>query len=119
MLNYFSGPPFTHQCTPEHMIYYGHSSCDTDLDRYLESLKSLWRRRSQSRETPVIINTMGWVKGQLRLLALTKYEDYKEYINCKPCLNMCLFGAVHRIWVPAASGHDPLLPVITCRPART
>ncbi|XP_051280550.1 polynucleotide 5'-hydroxyl-kinase NOL9 [Dicentrarchus labrax] len=57
------GPPFTHQCTPEHMIYYGQSSCEADLERYLESLKSLWRRRSQSRETPVIINTMGWVKG--------------------------------------------------------
>lgn len=57
------GPPFTHQSTPEHMIYYGQSSCDSDLDRYLESLKSLWRRRSQSRETPVIINTMGWIKG--------------------------------------------------------
>ncbi|TMS15784.1 Polynucleotide 5'-hydroxyl-kinase NOL9 [Larimichthys crocea] len=57
------GPPFTHQCTPEHMIYYGQSSCESDLDRYLESLKSLWRRRSQSREAPVIINTMGWVKG--------------------------------------------------------
>ncbi|XP_031146405.1 polynucleotide 5'-hydroxyl-kinase NOL9 [Sander lucioperca] len=57
------GPPFTHQCTPEHMIYYGHSSCEADLERYLESLKSLWRRRSPSRETPVIINTMGWVKG--------------------------------------------------------
>ncbi|XP_070766992.1 polynucleotide 5'-hydroxyl-kinase NOL9 [Enoplosus armatus] len=57
------GPPFTHQCTPEHMIYYGNSSCESDLDRYLESLKSLWRRRSQSRETTVIINTMGWVKG--------------------------------------------------------
>ncbi|XP_035500291.1 polynucleotide 5'-hydroxyl-kinase NOL9 [Scophthalmus maximus] len=57
------GPPFTHQCTPEHMIYYGQSSCESDLDRYLESLKSLWRRRSPSRETPVVINTMGWVKG--------------------------------------------------------
>ncbi|GAA6216681.1 polynucleotide 5'-hydroxyl-kinase NOL9 [Lates japonicus] len=57
------GPPFTHQRTPEHMIYYAQSSCESDLDRYLESLKSLWRRRSQSRETPVIINTMGWVKG--------------------------------------------------------
>ncbi|KAK2851830.1 hypothetical protein Q5P01_008106 [Channa striata] len=57
------GPPFTHQRTPEHMIYYGQSSCESDLDRYLESLKSLWRRRSQTRETPVIINTMGWVKG--------------------------------------------------------
>uniref|UniRef100_A0A7N8X0T9 Polynucleotide 5'-hydroxyl-kinase NOL9 n=1 Tax=Mastacembelus armatus TaxID=205130 RepID=A0A7N8X0T9_9TELE len=57
------GPPFTHQRTPEHMIYYGQSSCESDLDRYLESLKSLWRRRSQSRETPIIMNTMGWVKG--------------------------------------------------------
>ncbi|XP_073325716.1 polynucleotide 5'-hydroxyl-kinase NOL9 [Pagrus major] len=57
------GPPFTHQCPPEHMIYYGQSTCESDMDRYLESLKSLWRRRSQSRETPVIINTMGWVKG--------------------------------------------------------
>ncbi|TWW57147.1 polynucleotide 5'-hydroxyl-kinase NOL9 [Takifugu flavidus] len=57
------GPPFTHQWTPEHMIYYGQPSCDSDMDRYLESLKFLWRRRSQSRETPVIINTMGWVKG--------------------------------------------------------
>lgn len=57
------GPPFTHQHTPEHMIYYGQSSCETDLDRYLESLKSLWRRRPLSRETPIVINTMGWVKG--------------------------------------------------------
>ncbi|XP_029911115.1 polynucleotide 5'-hydroxyl-kinase NOL9 [Myripristis murdjan] len=57
------GPPFTHQSTPEHMIYYGQSSCESDLDRYLESLKALWHRRSQSRETPVIINTMGWIKG--------------------------------------------------------
>lgn len=57
------GPPFTHQRTPEHTIYYGQSSCESDLDRYLEALKSLWHRRPQSRETPVIINTMGWVKG--------------------------------------------------------
>lgn len=57
------GPPFTHQQTPDHMIYYGQSSCDSDLDRYLESLKSLWCRRSQTREAPIIINTMGWVKG--------------------------------------------------------
>ena len=64
---YFSGPPFTHQRAPEHMIYYGQSSCESDLDRYLECLKSLWRRRSLSRETPVIINTMGWVKGQLTI----------------------------------------------------
>ncbi|CAJ1084489.1 polynucleotide 5'-hydroxyl-kinase NOL9 [Xyrichtys novacula] len=57
------GPPFTHQNSPEHMIYYGQTSCESDLDRFLESMKSLWHRRSPSRETPVIINTMGWVKG--------------------------------------------------------
>uniref|UniRef100_A0A8C5HPM8 Polynucleotide 5'-hydroxyl-kinase NOL9 n=1 Tax=Gouania willdenowi TaxID=441366 RepID=A0A8C5HPM8_GOUWI len=57
------GPPFTHQQTPDHMIYYGESSCESDLDRYLESLKSLWRRRSQSQERTLVINTMGWVKG--------------------------------------------------------
>ncbi|KAM9856099.1 polynucleotide 5'-hydroxyl-kinase NOL9 [Aulostomus maculatus] len=57
------GPPFTHQRTPDHMVYYGQSSCESDLDRYLECLKSLWRRRPLSRETPVIVNTMGWVKG--------------------------------------------------------
>ncbi|KAM9343314.1 polynucleotide 5'-hydroxyl-kinase NOL9 isoform 2-T2 [Pholidichthys leucotaenia] len=63
VINACKGPPFTHQRSPEHMIYYGQSSCESDLDRYLEALKSLWHRRSQSRESPVIINTMGWVKG--------------------------------------------------------
>ncbi|XP_077437131.1 polynucleotide 5'-hydroxyl-kinase NOL9 [Vanacampus margaritifer] len=57
------GPPFTHQREPDHMVYYGESSCESDLSRYLESLKSLWRRRSPSREMPIVINTMGWVKG--------------------------------------------------------
>lgn len=55
------GPPFTHQCTPDHMIFYGQSSCQSDLDRYLDCLKSLWR--SYNRESPIIINTMGWIKG--------------------------------------------------------
>ncbi|XP_061646921.1 polynucleotide 5'-hydroxyl-kinase NOL9 isoform X1 [Phyllopteryx taeniolatus] len=57
------GPPFTHQHDPNHMVFYGESSCESDLSRYLESLKSLWRKRSTSRETPIVINTMGWVKG--------------------------------------------------------
>ncbi|KAM8830247.1 polynucleotide 5'-hydroxyl-kinase NOL9 isoform 1-T1 [Synchiropus picturatus] len=57
------GPPFTHQRTPDHMVYYGETSCEKDLDRYLECLKSLWSQRPQNRETPIIINTMGWVKG--------------------------------------------------------
>lgn len=57
------GPPFTHQRPPDHMIYYGETSCHRDLERYLDALKSLWHRRPQSRESPLIINTMGWVKG--------------------------------------------------------
>ncbi|XP_051915405.1 polynucleotide 5'-hydroxyl-kinase NOL9 [Hippocampus zosterae] len=57
------GPPFTHQRDPDHMVYYGESSCESDISRYLESLKSLWHRRSPSRETPIVINTMGWIKG--------------------------------------------------------
>lgn len=56
-----AGAPFTHQRLPHHMVYFGESSCERDLDRYLDSLKFLWRLYSQ--ETPVIINTMGWVKG--------------------------------------------------------
>ncbi|XP_023690702.2 polynucleotide 5'-hydroxyl-kinase NOL9 [Paramormyrops kingsleyae] len=55
------GAPFTHQRLPQHMVYFGESSCERDLDRYLDSLKFLWRLYSQ--ETPIIINTMGWVKG--------------------------------------------------------
>ncbi|XP_053498968.1 polynucleotide 5'-hydroxyl-kinase NOL9 [Ictalurus furcatus] len=55
------GPPFTHQREPEHMVFYGQADCQADLDRYLDSLKSLWRHYSG--ENPVIINTMGWVKG--------------------------------------------------------
>ncbi|XP_077569974.1 polynucleotide 5'-hydroxyl-kinase NOL9 [Stigmatopora nigra] len=57
------GPPFTHQRDPDHMVYYGNASCDSDLSRYMESLKSLWGSHSKSRETPIIINTMGWIKG--------------------------------------------------------
>ncbi len=60
------------------MIYYGNSSCESDLDRYPESLKFLWRRRSKSRETPVVINTMGWVKGQLRLPSVMAEKQYEE-----------------------------------------
>lgn len=92
MLNWFSGPPFSHQRTPDHMVYYGASSCEVDFDHYLECLKSLWRRRSQNRETPIIINTMGWVKGQhrLRLWQLWAHIVILNFPNCKCSLKMCL-----------------------------
>lgn len=57
------GPPFTHLRTAEHMIYFGQTTCDSDATRYLDTLKALWRLRSVSQEAPVIINTLGWVKG--------------------------------------------------------
>lgn len=64
------------------MIYYGQTSCESDLDRYLESLKTLWRRRSQSRETPIVINTMGWVKGRWREIKPTiRNESLKHRVN--------------------------------------
>lgn len=44
------------------MVYYGQADCQSDLDRYLDSLKSLWRHSSG--DMPVIINTMGWVRGE-------------------------------------------------------
>lgn len=65
------------------MIYYGQSSCESDFDRYLDSLKFVWRRRSQGRETPVIINTMGWVKGQLSLHSVPgKMMRSSKYADC-------------------------------------
>ncbi|XP_041096192.1 polynucleotide 5'-hydroxyl-kinase NOL9 isoform X2 [Polyodon spathula] len=55
------GPPFTHQRPAGRMVYFGEPSCEQDLDRYLESVKYLWS--FYRRESPVIINTMGWVRG--------------------------------------------------------
>lgn len=94
------------------MVYYGQSSCESDLDRYLESLKFLWRRRPQSRESPIIINTMGWVKGQIRLRSVTAESN-----TGTQCLNQCLSPGVHRIWISAPGGHDPLLPSVARHPA--
>ncbi|XP_028663228.1 polynucleotide 5'-hydroxyl-kinase NOL9 [Erpetoichthys calabaricus] len=66
------GPPFTHQHSPQQMVYFGEASCEKDLDRYLESVKyllSFYRR-----ETPLIVNTMGWVKefGLMLLIDLIR-----------------------------------------------
>ncbi|XP_043911542.1 polynucleotide 5'-hydroxyl-kinase NOL9 [Protopterus annectens] len=55
------GPPFTHQKVPHRMMYYGEASCERDLQHYIEIIKSLWC--SYKREVPLVINTMGWVKG--------------------------------------------------------
>ncbi|NWR82014.1 NOL9 kinase, partial [Centropus unirufus] len=64
----FPGPPFTHQQTPRKMVYYGQTSCDQDTERYLDVVKYVFS--SYKKETPLIINTMGWVKGEGLLLLI-------------------------------------------------
>nr|XP_023966022.2 polynucleotide 5'-hydroxyl-kinase NOL9 isoform X2 [Chrysemys picta bellii] len=93
------GPPFTHQRMPRKMVYYGETSCDQDTERYIDTVKYVFN--SYKKELPLVINTMGWVKGVgllllidiIRLLAPShivqiSVEDFKdmprftpEYIN--------------------------------------
>ncbi|XP_067423163.1 polynucleotide 5'-hydroxyl-kinase NOL9 isoform X2 [Emydura macquarii macquarii] len=93
------GPPFTHQRMPRKMVYYGEASCDQDTERYIDTVKYVFN--SYKKEVPLIINTMGWVKGVgllllidiIRLLSPShivqiSVEDFKdmphftpEYIN--------------------------------------
>uniref|UniRef100_A0A8C5S331 Polynucleotide 5'-hydroxyl-kinase NOL9 n=1 Tax=Laticauda laticaudata TaxID=8630 RepID=A0A8C5S331_LATLA len=77
------GPPFAHQRPPRKMAFYGDISCEHDTERYLDTLKY--------RDVPLLINTMGWVKGAgllllidvIRLLSPTHVvqlsaEDFRE-----------------------------------------
>lgn len=124
----FSGPPFTHQCTTDHMIYYGQSSCESDLERYLESLKSLWRRRSQSRETPIIINTMGWVKGQ-QWKTVKNFKFTLKILNIKfklktvsetgphPCCSQDLDSSCLWTWFVSSQSHMSSSSVIVAPPS--
>ncbi|EMP25920.1 Polynucleotide 5'-hydroxyl-kinase NOL9 [Chelonia mydas] len=92
-------PPFTHQRMPRKMVYYGEASCDQDTERYIDTVKYVFN--SYKKEVPLVINTMGWVKGvgllllidMIRLLSPShivqiSVEDFKdmprftpEYIN--------------------------------------
>lgn len=58
----FAGPPFTHQQTPRKMVYFGQTSCEHDTERYLDVVKYVFS--SYKKEVPLVINTMGWVKGK-------------------------------------------------------
>ncbi|XP_008938506.1 PREDICTED: polynucleotide 5'-hydroxyl-kinase NOL9 [Merops nubicus] len=62
------GPPFTHQQTPRKMVYYGQTSCEQDTERYLDVVKYVFS--SYKKEVPLVINTMGWVKGEGLLLLI-------------------------------------------------
>ncbi|XP_053137036.1 polynucleotide 5'-hydroxyl-kinase NOL9 [Hemicordylus capensis] len=60
------GPPFTHQRTPRKMVYFGETSCEQDTERYIDTLKYVFS--AYERDVPLLINTMGWVKGAGLLL---------------------------------------------------
>ena len=58
----FLGPPYTHPRKPQRMVYYGKMDCHNDYENYIEIVKYVFR--DYKRESPLIINTMGWVKGK-------------------------------------------------------
>jgi polynucleotide 5'-hydroxyl-kinase GRC3/NOL9 len=62
------GPPFTHQRTPQKMVYYGKPSCKNNYENYVEIIKYVFS--SYRRESPLIINTMGWVSDEGLLLLI-------------------------------------------------
>ncbi|KAF4096671.1 hypothetical protein G5714_022640 [Onychostoma macrolepis] len=113
------GPPFTHLRDPEHMVYYGQADCQADIDRYLESLKSLWRHVSG--ESPVIINTMGWIRGHgfqilvdlIRLFSVTHVVQL-SFGNAPQCQLLTPdFLRTARGW----QTHPPTPPTLTEEPA--
>ncbi|XP_072464829.1 polynucleotide 5'-hydroxyl-kinase NOL9 isoform X2 [Notamacropus eugenii] len=62
------GPPFTHQRKTRKMVFYGDSSCEDDCKKYTEIVKYVFS--AYQREAPLIVNTMGWVKGDGLLLLI-------------------------------------------------
>ncbi|KAM9034225.1 polynucleotide 5'-hydroxyl-kinase NOL9 isoform 2-T2 [Sarcophilus harrisii] len=62
------GSPFTHQRKTRKMVFYGDSSCEDDCKKYTEVVKYVFS--AYQREAPLIINTMGWVKGDGLLLLI-------------------------------------------------
>uniref|UniRef100_A0A8C3P0D9 Polynucleotide 5'-hydroxyl-kinase NOL9 n=1 Tax=Cyanoderma ruficeps TaxID=181631 RepID=A0A8C3P0D9_9PASS len=62
------GPPYTHQQMPHKVVYYGQTSCEQDTERYLDVVKYVFS--CCKKEVPLVINTMGWVKGDGLLLLI-------------------------------------------------
>lgn len=44
------------------MVYYGKPSCKNSFENYIEIIKYVFS--SYKRESPLIVNTMGWVAGK-------------------------------------------------------
>lgn len=55
---------------PRKMVYYGQTSCEQDTERYLDVVKYVFS--CYKKEVPLIINTMGWVKGEWGQSALER-----------------------------------------------
>lgn len=53
------------------MVYYGQTSCEQDTERYLDVVKYVFS--SYKKEVPLVINTMGWVKGKQEKCACKKW----------------------------------------------
>lgn len=43
------------------MAYFGETNCEHDTERYIDTLKYVFS--AYEREAPLVINTMGWVRG--------------------------------------------------------
>ncbi|GAB1289289.1 Polynucleotide 5'-hydroxyl-kinase NOL9 [Apodemus speciosus] len=84
------GPPYTHQRKPQRMVYYGKMHCHGDYESYIEIVKYVFK--GYRRESPLIINTMGWVTddGVLLLVDLIRvlspnyviqlYSDREKFV---------------------------------------
>ncbi|XP_013359709.1 PREDICTED: polynucleotide 5'-hydroxyl-kinase NOL9 [Chinchilla lanigera] len=62
------GPPYTHQRTPQKMVYYGKPTCKNDYENYVDIIKYVFS--AYKREAPLIVNTMGWVTDEGLLLLI-------------------------------------------------
>ncbi|XP_066493635.1 polynucleotide 5'-hydroxyl-kinase NOL9 isoform X1 [Tiliqua scincoides] len=108
------GPPFTHQRTPRKMAYFGETNCEQDTERYIDTLKYVFS--AYERDAPLVINTMGWVRGAgllllidlVRLLSPTHIiqisaEDFKEMPQLSPEYISCTAGLHTRAKGPLKS----------------
>lgn len=48
------------------MAYFGENNCEQDTERYIDTLKYVFS--AYERDAPLVINTMGWVKGTVSCL---------------------------------------------------
>ncbi|XP_017353795.1 polynucleotide 5'-hydroxyl-kinase NOL9 [Cebus imitator] len=87
------GPPFTHLRTPQKMVYYGKPSCKNNYENYIDVIKYVFS--AYKRESPLIINTMGWVSDQgllllidlIRLLSPSHVVQFSsDHSKCMPDL---------------------------------